>query len=278
MLNFDDLDDSDDPIVIPEKSKAKRKAEPLTHETSEKQKREYQEALLTKENPSPIERRQRELKLLAQHKSGSVEHYLPEPYVEASRLTMGGIDLDPATCQLANEAVKATNMFGHWYDPTGQLQFVDGLLQQWHGKVLLNPPGGKTSKHNPSLTGISKSYAVVWWGKLVSEWLAGNVEQAIFVGFTLEILRTTQKLSNLPLPLNFPMCFPSKRICFDYPLDTEMGRPVMGTERRESAQPTHPNVIVYLPPKTDNNTWLRLGNYAMHFAETFETFGEVVLP
>ncbi len=281
MLSFDDDDlEGDGEIALPEKKAKKKVNEPLTHATSRQAKKDYHASILAKENPSPIERRHRELKLLAQHSTKSVEHYLPVPYVEAAREVMGGIDLDPATFSLANKVVKAASTFGYWYDPTGTLQFIDGLIQSWHGKVLLNPPGGKTSKHNPALVGISKSYAAVWWGKLAAEWLQGNIEQAIFIGFNVEILLTTQKLNKgLPLPLDFPMCFPRKRIAFDYPEDTYMGRALAHSERTTSSKPACANVIVYLPPKQGEGWAKGIPSHPAHrFADTFGQFGRVVVP
>ena len=63
--------------------------------------------------------------------SGENEWYTPPELIEAARETMESIDLDPASCAVANETVQATEYF----DIT-----ANGLNQKWHGNVWLNPP------------------------------------------------------------------------------------------------------------------------------------------
>lgn len=63
----------------------------------------------------------------------SNEHYTPAKYIEAARAVLGTIDLDPASCEEANQIVKATRYFD-----VG----TDGLRHDWNGTVWLNPPYG----------------------------------------------------------------------------------------------------------------------------------------
>lgn len=64
--------------------------------------------------------------------SGENEWYTPEIYIEAARNVMGGIDLDPATSEVANRTVKASTYF------TAQ---DDGLTRDWPiGRIWMNPP------------------------------------------------------------------------------------------------------------------------------------------
>lgn len=147
--------------------------------------------------------------------SKTSEHYTPPDVVTAARGVLGGfIHLDPASCIEANMTVQAATIY---------TKETEGLLQTWVGKTFLNPPGGtvKIGKKGVSIAGV-------WWGKLVTEYYKGNVEEAVFVGFTLEILRHSQK-ALYPVQ-RFHRCYPKKRLKFG-----------------GMNQPTHANVLVYLP-------------------------------
>jgi hypothetical protein len=160
---------------------------------------------------------------IPQHSSATNECFTPPEVAGAARRLMGGIDLDPASCAEANRTVQAS-----WYFT----EKVDGLTQMWdHGSlpshVFLNPPGGVVR-----LGKTPFSSAAIWWAKLVQEWESGRVEQAVFVGFTLEILRLSQVGQKVPVQ-RFHRCYPRERLHFS------------GKD-----QPTHANVIVFLPPVT----------------------------
>lgn len=91
--------------------------------------------------------------------TGENEWYTPQEYLEAARAALGGIDLDPATSETAQAKVKAANIF---------TKETDGLKQEWHGKVWLNPP-------------YAQPFIAEFVSKLVAEKTDGHVESAILL-------------------------------------------------------------------------------------------------
>jgi hypothetical protein len=67
---------------------------------------------------------------VAQH-TGETDWYTPARYVDAARLVLGAIDLDPASDDVANSVVQATRIF------TAEDQALDRM---WEGRVWMNPP------------------------------------------------------------------------------------------------------------------------------------------
>jgi phage N-6-adenine-methyltransferase len=62
---------------------------------------------------------------------GYTEWYTPEEYIDLARKVLGDIDLDPASCEIAQRTVKARKYYS---------KEDDGLKKPWHGRVWLNPP------------------------------------------------------------------------------------------------------------------------------------------
>ena len=63
--------------------------------------------------------------------TGDNEGYTPPEYIEMARRVMGSINLDPASCDYAQEVVKADKYL---------TEEDDGLSQDWIGNIWLNPP------------------------------------------------------------------------------------------------------------------------------------------
>jgi hypothetical protein len=158
---------------------------------------------------------------IVQHSAETNEHYTPHPIIAAAWRVMGRIDLDPATTESVNRCLVGAERF--------HTKETDGLARPWFGNVWLNPPGGLIDR---------KSSAAVWWDKLVTEYMEGRVKQALFMGFTLEIQRTTQ---DSPIWIcDVPYCIPRERL--DFYQETEEGG------YRVGGAPAHGNIIAYLPP------------------------------
>ncbi len=89
--------------------------------------------------------------------TGENEWYTPAEYIEMARQVLGVINLDPATSETANRVVQAEQIF--------TLQ-DNGLVQEWHGNVWMNPP-------------YSQPHIQLFIEKMVSEVEAGRAQQAI---------------------------------------------------------------------------------------------------
>ncbi len=65
--------------------------------------------------------------------TGNAENYTRQETVDRIRAVLGEIDLDPASCDMAQKIVKAKKYY------TAQ---TNGLKKKWSGRVFLNPPYG----------------------------------------------------------------------------------------------------------------------------------------
>jgi phage N-6-adenine-methyltransferase len=112
------------------------------------------------------------------------EWYTPADYIEAARKVMGSIDLDPASCDLAQTVVQADVYL---------TKAENGLYMQWiRENVWLNPPYS-----NPA----------AWVEKAIA-WHRSGRQAVILVNNATE----TEWFQSL---LKFyPVCFPERRIAF----------------------------------------------------------------
>lgn len=115
----------------------------------------------------------------------SDEWYTPRWVIEAARKVMGEIDLDPASCALAQDVVQA-GLF--WSKTQG------GERMGWFGRVWLNPP---------------YSAPPLFVEKLMAEYTSGNVKQAVVL-----LNNATETGWFQALLARFPVCFLSKRLAF----------------------------------------------------------------
>lgn len=184
------------------------------------------------------------------HSSEHNEHYSPTHVVEAARSVLGEIDLDPASSELANRTVRAARIF---------TIEDDGFDRPWHGRVFLNPPGGRRN-------GSSSQKA--WWFKLAREYQEGRVTSAVFLSFSIELLQTSQVDTPIGLltPHDLPICYPRTRIAY---LSETNGELAVGRS------PPHASMIVYLPPREDPAPWRPFVNA---FGHIFGHIGRIVVP
>ena len=158
--------------------------------------------------------------------------------IEDARLILDGIDLDPASCEYANDRWVLADTY---YD-----RKKDGLNQRWFGNVFLNPPGTCGGLVCGWKSGCGCKLAHHFWVKAVNKWHshqinpATGLESLFWVGFSLEQLGSFQSGSNwsyenFPHPLQFPHCHLRKRLHF---IDA-FGDP--------DPHPTHGNYVALLP-------------------------------
>lgn len=115
------------------------------------------------------------------------EWFTPAEYVEAARLVMGGIDLDPASHETAQDVIRA----GTYYTKES-----NGLARPWFGRVWLNPPYSMPLVKEFVLTAID-------------EYESGRVEAAVIL--TNNSSDTTWFHALLAM---YPACFTRGRVQF----------------------------------------------------------------
>jgi ParB-like chromosome segregation protein Spo0J len=163
--------------------------------------------------------------------SESNEYYTPPKYLEAAHEVMGRIDLDPASCEAAQENVRAKNFY---------TVADDGLNQEWHGSVWLNPPYGTTG---------SESNQGIWANKLIEEYKAGRTTEAILLTKAALGYNWFEDLW-----YDWPVCFARERLSFIK---------VDGSTDGQSKQGT---ALFYFGPDVEK------------FKRIFRRFGRIIMP
>ena len=132
------------------------------------------------------------------------ERYTPADTIELVHRAMGGIDLDPASCAVANQTVRASRYFD---------RDDDALTRRWEGRIYLNPPYG---------TGIMMRFVQY----LLHQLLVGQVEQACLLCNN----STDTQWFHLAAPKAQRICFFKGRISF---LDPD-GSPMHGNPQGQA--------------------------------------------
>lgn len=129
--------------------------------------------------------------------SGAMELFTPAPIIERVRRVLGTIDLDPASCEMANEIVKATRFY---------TKEDDGLQQEWKARTLFcNPP-------------YARGLIAPFVKKLITSYEEGNVAEAILLVRPCTDTVWYQEL------LHYPVCFMRGRIKFYTPYTHYKGK------------------------------------------------------
>lgn len=156
----------------------------------------------------------------------SNEWYTPGVSIEAARTVMGAIDLDPASCALANQTVKAT----HYYTKE-----ENGLAHPWYGRVWCNPPYTQVVPGHSSIK--------AWVKRAHHLYQEGTIEQCIL------LIPNDTSTTWFEWLWAYPVCFPPKRIKFLIP------------GKKKAEQPTFGTCFVYLGPSVQAfiDTFTRFG-------------------
>lgn len=145
----------------------------------------------------------------------SDEWYTPRHVIEAARLVLGGIDLDPASCVTAQQVVQADTYY---------TKEQDGLSLPWFGRVWLNPP-------------YSRRLIRPFTAMLHDAYQRGVIEAAVMITNTATDTPWAQTFIS-----NYPVCFFRGRIDFWTPVSHA------GHNNRYTQQ------VFYLGPNIDRFT------------------------
>ena len=172
----------------------------------------------------------------ALHSNKSAEWYTPADIVDRARIVLGGqIDFDPASCDTANETVRATA----FYDKR-----TNGLKTPWpcDVNIFCNPPSGVSRPPFSPMLGkvlASPSKPIQFWELLATVAQARLITHGIYVAFALNQLANSQACDQDML--SYPLCVPRHRLRFT------------PKRRKKRNRPSHNNAIVYVPGSVDQS-------------------------
>ena len=145
------------------------------------------------------------------HSKGNPEWYTPPELIDITRRVMRGIDLDPASCDEAQEWIKADQYY---------TKHNNGLDKDWAGRVFMNPP-----YDSESVTQFTK--------KLINS--PEVTEYCVLINHATETQWCQDLLAN-----SDATCFIRKRVKFVAPANSE---------NKDTVQQTG-QIIVYKGPNT----------------------------
>lgn len=135
------------------------------------------------------------------YNTGEQEWYTPKKYIELARKVLGQIDLDPASTEEANKLIQATRYYS---------KDEDGLTQEWHGHIWMNPP-------------YAQPLIDQFCNKLIEEYDNQHITDAVILVNNATDTRWFHKLCTKASAL----CFPLGRVHFWSP-SNGMAGPLQG--------------------------------------------------
>jgi phage N-6-adenine-methyltransferase len=160
--------------------------------------------------------------------TGQNEWFTPDEYFPLVREVLGGIDLDPASHVQAQTIVQATRYF---------TKADNGLDQEWHGRVWLNPP-----------------YARLLIGQFVEKMLVERQARRVTAAIMLTHTYSSSGWFQSALAIANAICFARSRVKFYKP--QPHGKP---------SNPTQGQTFFYFGDETDK------------FLRTFRAIGSASL-
>jgi hypothetical protein len=183
------------------------------------------------------------------------EYITSDEFLNAIRLVMGSIDLDPFSSDLANEFVEATTYYTIKDDSMNP-------EKPWTGNVYVFPPNtiysynsqeGKykcVSGYTPTMVGGAR----LAFKNLYKFYLQGHVNQAFYFTNNFGLLAVEQNV------FKFPVCI----------VRGSSNRLYLNDGHELRTHKTGPVFFVYMPPKDNVNEAIQL------FSDTFKCFGHIV--
>lgn len=194
---------------------------------------------------------------LCNQTSGEVEWYSPPEVIDRVHRVLGGIDLDPASCEVANRRVRAERIFtAPKFDTVGELGGLPvrryhgrgGLDADWSGRnVWMNPPflvpesaclprcTKATCRERGWHTATALPGTADWLEKLAGDYRSGKFGECCCITFA-----ATSEAWFQPL-MRRPQCFPKKRTNYYGP----DGRRVAGVSKGSAVTYFGPNLDTF---------------------------------